>query len=295
MELPYLRVFNAVAQFQSFTKAAQHLHISQPALSIQIKKLELDLNLKLFDKINNRIFLTDNGNMLYEYTQRIFELVSEVESKLLDEQSSISGNINIGGSNTPGTYILPEIIGKFKNEYPLVNVNLHIANTSEISHLVNNGTLDFAINGGNSHYSDNICVEKLFDDELIIVASPKNKYSLRGIIDIENFKDLSFIVHQNDSQLYTYYLKIIKEIGIPEKTGFSLGNIAAIKRAVSANLGVSLIPYAAVSVELKTKHLKKLAYNSDKWYYPYSLIYNKNKYLSLASKKMIDMIKNIMK
>jgi len=291
MELHYMKVFKTVAELRSFTKASEQLHISQPALSIQIKKLETELNLKLFNKIHNKISLTQNGEILYEYAQKIFALIDEAENKLLNEREFISGVLNIGGSNTPGTYILPEIIGEFKNKYPYVNINLQISNTSEIWHFVNNGTLDFAINGGNMIFNENICTQKLLDDELVIVASPKNKFCGKTYLDTEDIKELSFIVHQTDSQLYTYYTHFVEELGIPKKTSMSLGFIDAIKRAVYANLGVSLMPKAAVALELKIGQLKQLKIKDKKWFYPYSLIYNKNKFLSVAADKFIDMIK----
>lgn len=291
MDLHYLKIFNTVAEQQSFTKASHILHVSQPALSIQIKKLEDQINLKLFDKIGNKIHLNENGIMLYEYTQKIFLIIAELENNITDKKEFIGGTLNIGGSNTPGTYILPSIIGEFKKLYPQVNINLNIANTSEISHLISNGTLDIAINGGNGTYNNNIYVEKLMDDELIIVSSLNSPYSKKDYITKKDISQMSFIVHKTDSQLYSYYEKFAEEINVSENISMYLGNIDAIKRAVYANLGVSIMPYAAVQLDLEKEMLKKLNFKQKKFTYPYSLIYNKNKHLSITAIKFIEVLK----
>ena len=175
MDLHYLEIFNAIAEHSSFKKASEILHISQPALSIQIKKLESQTSLKLFYKAGNKIYLSESGLVLYGYTKKIFSMIAEMESNIANLNTTIGGIINLGASNTPGTYILPDIIGEMKKLYPSVTINLHIANTSEITNLVENGTLDIAVNGGNCNYNNMISSEKLFIDRLVIIASPENR------------------------------------------------------------------------------------------------------------------------
>lgn len=290
MDLHYLELFNTIAKYESYKKASEVLHISQPALSIQIKKLEAQIGLKLFNKIGNKIYLNENGVMLQDYTNKIFHIVDELEITILDTHQFIGGTLNIGGSNTPGTYILPEVIGAFKKHYPNTKFNLHIGNTAEISDLINNGTLDIAINGGSCSYSEQIYVERLFADQLLVVASPQNPYCKEKSLSVENYKKMNFVVHKTDSQLYSYYIDFIKQMHIPENIAMYLGSIDAIKQAVNSNLGVSLIPYGAVKFELQFGLLKVLPLPITRLQYPYSLIYNKNKALSTTSKKFIEFI-----
>lgn len=295
MDLHYLEIFNAVAQHESYKKASELLHISQPALSVQIKKLEEQIGLKLFNKIGNKICLNENGLMLQGYTNRIFDIVEELENGIADQNGYIGGTLHLGGSNTPGTYLLPEIIGEFKKQYPNIEINLDIANTTEVAHLINNGTLDIAINGGNYQYGNYIYAEKLLADKLLIVASPENPYCNCSDITREDLSKMNFIVHKTNSQLYTYYKKLIDELDLPENISMCLGNIDAIKRAVGSNLGVTLIPYVAVKFELQFGILQKLNAPRYEFDYSYSLIYNKNKALSPASTKFIEYIRGRMK
>lgn len=147
MELHYLKLFNIMASELSFSKTANILFISQPAVSMQIKNFEKELGFKLFDRIGKTIVLNENGKILYNYSKQIFELIADAESDLSCQKELVGGSINIGASNTPGTYILPKIIGEFLEIYPRVNIDLHIANTYEIENLILENKLDFAISG----------------------------------------------------------------------------------------------------------------------------------------------------
>ena len=290
MELHYLEIFNAVAQYTSYKKASEILHISQPALSIQVKKLEKQTGLKLFYRMGNKLCLSEDGAMLYHYTKKIFLMIEEMENNISNQKDVIGGTINLGGSNTPGTYILPKVIGEMKKRYPSVTVNLHIADTSEITNLIENGTLDVAVNGGSCHYNNNIFVEKLIDDRLVFVASPENKLCKKEYIDIADLSEASFVIHNKTSQLYTYYQKIMNDLNIQENISMFFGSIEAIKYAIYADLGISIVPYYAVKSDISMGLLKELKLKDVNIAYPYSLIYNKNKYLSVSAKKFIELL-----
>lgn len=293
MDLHYLEIFNTVAKYTSFKKASEILHISQPAVSIQVKKLEGQIGLKLFYKIGNTMYLSESGVMLYNYTNKIFTIVEEMEHKISSHNEFVGGTINLGGSNTPGTYILPVVIGEMKKLYPSVTVNLHIANTSEITTLVENGALDVAVNGGDCIYNDYVMAEKLFDDKLVIVASPSNRLCEKESVSLDDLEEEGFIVHETTSQLYTCYKVFIDEFDLPENINMFLGSIDAIKHAVIANLGISLIPYYAVKYEMKQGLLKEVKIERGKFFYPYNLIYNKRKNTSLTTQKFIEVLKRV--
>lgn len=295
MELHQLKIFNEVALMESYTKAAERLHISQPALSMQVKKLEQTLDMKLFDKTGNKIALNLNGKILYQYTTQIFELVEQAEHELMNQKGFVGGELNIGGSNTPGTYMLPKIIGQFKNLYPLVKVDLHISNTDDIGKWVEDGKLDFAVNGGDMQYNHNIVVKHLMRDQLVIAASPQNKLSQKSNLKPEDFCEQELIVHETNSQLYKCVLRFAHELGIEGRITNSLGNIGSIKQAVAANLGISLIPRAAVALELKLGLICSLKMKGFELSYQYCLIHNENKYISPAGKLLMKYIEHMIK
>ncbi|MBP1755146.1 MAG: transcriptional regulator, LysR family [Firmicutes bacterium] len=293
MELHYLEIFNTVAKYSSYKRASEVLNISQPALSIQIKKLEQQINAKLFYKVGNKMLLSDCGVSLYAYTTKIFAIVEEMEQNILKLSEYVGGTITLGGSNTPGTYILPNVLGQMKRDYPSVTVNLHIANTSEITTLIENGTLDIAVNGGNCIYHNSISVEKLYDDRLVVVASSMNHLCNKAVIDIEDLAKESFIVHEKTSQLYSCYKLFIEQNNIPKNISMYLGSIEAIKYAVQANLGISIMPFCAVKLEIETGLIKELAIQAFEHPYPYNLIYNKDKNNSITIQKFIEVLKKV--
>ncbi len=293
MDLHYLRLFHMVAKYSSYKKASEILHISQPALSIQIKKLEQQVNSKLFFKVGNKIMLSDCGTMLYSYSCKIFAIVEEMECNISNLSEYIGGTITFGGSNTPGTYILPNAIGMMKKLYPSVTINMHIANTSEITTLIENGTLDIAVNGGNCIYSNSTHVEKLFDDRLAIIASPANKLSSKKNIGIKDLATEEFIVHEKTSQLYTCYKLFIEDNHLSKNISMYLGSIEAIKHAVQANLGISLMPYYAVKSEVEIGILTELNIEACRYSYPYNLIYSKDKNNSITIQKFIDVLRTV--
>jgi len=292
LDLHHLKIFNTVAKYESYTRAATHLHLSQPALSMQVKKLEDTLDLKLFDKIGNKIVLNTNGQKLYHYTQQIFELITQAEHEFHSINGFIGGELFIGGSNTPGTYIMPKLIGQFKQLYPHVKVNLHISNTDEIATLVETGKLDFAVNGGDIDYGKNIQSSFLMNDELIIVASPQNPICQKDFVEPLDFIHQELIVHETNSQLYKKVYEFATHMGIENRISYILGNISSIKQAIEANMGISLIPKSAAALELKLGMICELKQKNSSYVYMYSLISNKNKYISPAGKLLMELIQS---
>jgi len=291
MDLHYLRLFNAIAKYESYKKASAVLHISQPALSIQIKKLEDQIGMKLFNKSGNKISLSENGIMLKQYSTRIFELEDELDATIAGAGNRIGGTLNLGGSNTPGIYIFPKIMGEFGRLYPNTRFNLRIGNTTDISDLMSKKEVDIAISGGMLSCPSDINIDVLFYDRLVLVASASSEYCSRKDINAEDLKKISFIIHKTESQLYTYYKRFISFMNIPEQISMSLGDIGAIKQAVILGYGIALIPYITVRSELEQNQLAILNCSALDIAYPYNLLYNKNRSLSATSQKFIEYLK----
>ena len=295
MDIHYLRMFNIMASELNYSKAANTLYITQPAVSMQIRKLENDLGFRLFDKIGKHLYLNENGKILYEYTKKIFALIEEAENSLYSRNNIVKGTVDIGASNTPGTYVLPKILGEFKEMYPDVNTYLHIANTHEIERMIFDNKVDFAVNGGDIEYSSQIVTEKLADDSVVFITSPSN--SLAGCECVEpcELADSKFITHERNSQVYKLIEDILKELGLPVNITVTLGNIEAIKQAVAANLGIAAIPGSAISMEMKFGVLKQFRIKGKQWIYPYNLIYHKNRLHSNQAAKLMALVKERMK
>jgi len=291
MDIHYLKLFNTLATQLSFSKAASLLFISQPAVSMQLKKLQDDLGFKLFDKIGKNISLNENGKVLFEYTQKIFSLVEEAENHLYSNNDVIRGAVHLGSSNTPAAYIIPWLLGDYMEKYPNVKMNLHVGNTDEIEHMIFDNKVDFAINSGNISYGTHVEVEKIAVDRIVVIASPFNPLSSRESVVAQDLEKEHFISHQPNSQLFLYVQSILGELLIAPEITLHLGGIDAIKQAVMANLGIAIVPYMAVRTELKLKLFREVRLEGKTWEYPYHLIFRKNRFQTIAALKMIELFK----
>lgn len=291
MDLHYLWLFYKVAQHHSFSKAAEELMISQPTISMQVKKLESELGVNLFDRFGKKIYLSHEGEFIYSYAMKIFETVQELNDQLAIQKGKIIGNINIGASNTPGAYILPHIIGIFKKEYPDINVNLHIRNTHIILNMITSNQVDFAVIGGDYDYPKSFKTIKLLDDSIVIIGSHKNSLTQKEYASPGELINQPFISPEPDSSLFDFTQYIIKnDLKIPINISMMLGNISAIKHAVAADLGISFVPLSSVKSNLESGMLRKISVQDKVWKYPFYLVYYSDKNLNLPLKLLIKTI-----
>jgi DNA-binding transcriptional LysR family regulator len=292
MDLYHLWLFHNVSQNLSFTKTAEALHISQPTISMQVKKLEDEVGLKLFERYGRNIYLTQYGEILYSYSQKIFNLVEEMKAEIHSIKGEMFGKLNIGASNTPGIYILPDIMGTFKEKYPNVKTNLHIGNTYEIQSMMVLNQVDIAVIGGELDLPKSFYAEKLIDDLMVLVVSPNHPLANYDYIDRRLLANQMYIAHESNSNLYNAIEKIVKKnLKLPFNTAMTLGSVDAIKHAVAANLGISIVPLTSVKQDIQLGMLKRISVEGRVWTYPYNLVYYKDRNLTIPTKVMIQTIK----
>ncbi len=140
-----LHVFHTVARLLSFTKAAETLHMTQPAVTFQVRQLEEHFNTRLFDRTHNRITLTEVGQVVYDCAEHIFEQYNEMENTVKKMTGNMNGILLIGASTTIAEYMLPTLLGNFKSKYPEVKIRLRVSNTEEIVNMVENNMIDLGV------------------------------------------------------------------------------------------------------------------------------------------------------
>jgi DNA-binding transcriptional LysR family regulator len=291
MDLHYLWLFYKVAQHKSFSKAAEELLLSQPTISMQVKKLESELGINLFDRFGKNIYLSRDGELVFNYAAKIFDTVKELEDQLAVKKGKIVGSIHIGASNTPGAYILPHLIGVFKHDYPDISAHLHIGNTHEILNMIITNQVDFAVIGGEFDYKKTFSTKKLLDDSVIMIGSPKNPLTQKAHVSTADLINQPFIAHEPESNLYEYTQHIVKnDLKIPFNVSMMLGNISAIKHAVAANLGISIVPLSSVKHHLEKGMVRKISIEDRVWKYPYYIVHYRDKNFNLPSKLLIQNI-----
>ena len=256
-----LTVFHAVARLLSFTKAAEALHMTQPAVTFQVRQLEEYFNTRLFDRTHNKVSLTPAGERVSEFAERIFDLYSEMENTVRDLTGEISGSLTIGASTTIAEYLLPALLGEFKNRYPDINLRLKVSNTEGIVTMVEHNVIDLGVVEAPVS-NKNLIVEVCHEDQLVVVTTPDHELVKRGgKVKAEEIVKFPFVSREEGSgtrDVITQYL--IEENVNPADMDFclELGSPEAIKGAVEAGMGITIISRSIINKELKLNTLAEL-------------------------------------
>lgn len=276
-----LQVFHAVAKHLSFTKAAEALFMTQPAVTFQIKQLEEHFNSRLFERGHGRITLTPAGEIVLEYAERILALSAELDTRLKEMTGQIAGPLLVGASTTIAEFLLPQVLGSFKSKYPGVLPRLFVANSGTVENRVAEHTLDIGFIESPSHLptvASDVCCE----DELQVVCAPGHPLAKLKSVTAKELIEYPYISRETGSgtrevtDLYFQKagvrpdsLKIVMELGSPE----------ALKGLVATGLGFAIMSRATVAKETRLGQLARLPL-SPRLIRNLSVVYPKEKFRS---------------
>ena len=254
-----LKVFIAVAKMRSFTRAAKLLNLSQPAVTHQIKNLELALRTRLFVRSQSRISLTQPGEILLKYAEDISLLYKRALEEIQEAESRVAGDVHIGAASLLGTYLLPTLIGEFRKSYPDVNASMLVGNSKEIIEYLQNDVIELAIVSEPILLS-NFEVAPLYRDFLTIIVYPGHPWTARESILRDDLFDEDFISREVGSGTREICLKALDlpYKGRTPKTVMVLGSTEAVKMAVIAKMGFSIVSRLAVRSEVELGLLKEI-------------------------------------
>jgi DNA-binding transcriptional LysR family regulator len=284
-----LQVFHTVARLLSFTKAAETLHMTQPAVTFQVRQLEEHFNTRLFDRTHNRISLTDAGRKVYEYADRIFELYSEMEDSVREMTGEISGALTIGASTTIAEYMLPTLLGDFKDKYPDVTVHLKVSNSEGIVSMVENNTIDLGV-VESSVGNKNLVVEVCKRDHLVAIVPPGHPLAGEESLQFARLLEYPFICREEGSgtrEVIGDYIDHLPNCGGPLNIAMELGSPEAVKGAVEAGMGVSIVSRATIQKELRLGTLVALGLDPplDR---PFSFVHQKQKFRLRVMEELLE-------
>ncbi|HET6780606.1 MAG TPA: selenium metabolism-associated LysR family transcriptional regulator [bacterium] len=291
MNLHQLRIFYTVARLGSFSRAAEELRISQPSVSIQVADLERSLRVDLFEQLGKRIYLTDAGRVLEDYARRILNLVEEANSALAEVAGEFRGRLTIGASTTPGTYVLPRVIGAFQEKYPNVTVTLDIANTRRIQERILRNELDLGIVGWEVS-SHNLEVLPLLEDELVLVVPPGHQLAQAETVQAKVLRDQRVIMRERGSGTREAAEAALREAGVVLSPAMELGSNEAIKEAVAAGLGVTILSTLAVAPEVAARRLVVVPMDDLSIRRSFRVVYHRDKRMGKALRTFIDMLQS---
>jgi len=289
-----LKVFCTVAETKSFTKTSQIVHLSQPAVSLQIQSLEEFFETKLFDKTGQQVSLTAAGKILYEHATHILDHYSDLHKEINKLTGTMKGAVAIGASTTLGNYILPRIITDFKRIHPKIKIKLRIGNTERIEDLMHSGFVDFGIVEGRASKS-NTKSEKVISDQLTVIVHPKHPLTLKRNVSVLDLTREPFILREQGSGTRQHIEHFLERHGLYIRdlhVGLIMGSTESIKAAVEAGNGIAILSRWAVKKEVEDGRLKIINLREGGISRDLALIYPKRQHLSHADKELILFIKN---
>jgi DNA-binding transcriptional LysR family regulator len=284
-----LQVFHTVARLLSFTKAAESLHMTQPAVTFQVRQLEEYFNTRLFDRTHNRISLTDAGERVYEYADQIFDLYAKMDNAVRDMTGEISGILIIGASTTIAEYMLPSLLGDFKKKYPDVNVHLKVSNSDGIVSMVENNDIDLGVVEA-PVMNKNLVVENCRNDRLVAIVPPQHALAGRQNVRLGDLLDHAFIAREEGSGTREVIEEYLAGAGIKAADltiAMELGSPEAVKGAVEAGMGVSIVSEVTIHKELQLGTLVALALDPP-LERPFSFVHQKQKFRQRAMDELLD-------
>lgn len=295
-EIPFtldqLRILKAISTEGSFKRAADSLYVSQPAVSLQVQNLEKQMDVHLFDRGGRKAQLTEAGHLLLNYGEKILSLCQETCRAIEDLQNLQGGTLIVGASQTTGTYLLPRMIGLFRQHYPDVAVQLQVHSTRRTSWSVSNGQVDLAIIGGQvpSELQDILEIQPYAEDELALILPLSHPLAKSATIQREDLYKLNFIALDSQSTIRKVIDRVLANAEIDPKRlkiEMELNSIEAIKNAVQSGLGAAFVSVSAIEKELRMKILHRATIENVTVKRTLEVIINPTRYRSKAADAFI--------
>ncbi|GAC1400367.1 MAG: selenium metabolism-associated LysR family transcriptional regulator [Chloroflexota bacterium] len=253
LDLNKLRIFAAVAEHEHFSRAAEALAISQPAVSAQVRALEQHYGTALFERAGRGVRLTESGRLVQGYARRILALAVELDEAVSDLQGLRTGQLRVGASTTIGDYLLPPVLGAFRAQYPGIGIALEIANTARIVDRLRHGELHLGLLGEPVAGGD-LDAEPYHDDTLVLIVPPAHRWAGRQVA-LGELSSAVLITRERGSATRAVTEEALAGVGIRLDAGMELGGTEAVKGAVAAGLGVAFVSACAVQQELTSGRL----------------------------------------
>jgi DNA-binding transcriptional LysR family regulator len=252
-----LQVFYTVAKQLSFTKAAELLFMTQPAVTFQVKQLEEHFNTRLFERSHGKISLTPAGELALDYAERILNLTAEMEARISELTGQVSGPLLIGASTTIAEYMLPRLLGEFKQKHPETQARLTVANSETIERKVADHTLDIGLIEAPSHHP-NLITQVWCEDELVMICAPFSDLAKSSSVTPEQVAAHPYISRETGSGTRECIDEFFRSNGVnldEMNLVMELGSREAIKGAVAAGLGVAIVSSTTVAKEVRLGEL----------------------------------------
>ena len=282
MDIHRLMVFCKVIDLQSFTRAAEAVNLTQPTVSEHIRVLEESLGEKLVDRLGREILPTPAGKVLYRYAREIIQLRDKAVQAIVKFKGNLSGALLVGASTIPGTYILPRLVGTFKSSYPSIQITLKIGSSGEVVQKVLDGTVEFGVIGARWD-EKRISLEEIYSDELVLAVYPGHPWQGREDVELNELAGVHFVMRERSSGTRMVMAQALVAAGFSPSlldVVAEMGSTEAVREAVKARIGVSIISSYAVREDIERNSLYAVSLKGISIHRPFFLAQRKHRELS---------------
>lgn len=295
LDLRKLEVFHWVAEFKSFSAAADHLSLRQPTISAHVRELEEKLGVKLFNRVGAKITPTPVGQVLFNQAKRLLELKRDALASLDQFHGRLRGELLIGGSNIPGEYILPRKLANFVQNYPEVKPVLRIGDSAGIVQAVLNGEVEIGFVGFKGE-DRRVAFQKIWKDQMVLAVPKDHPWARLKAIDLNDLRKEGFISREGGSGTLRSFRRLVARKGYePEKVLrviMELGSTEAIKEALVAGYGVSILSRTSIQREIRDGFLKEVPIRGLQLERDFYQIIHRQRVLSPVSQAFIQFLKH---
>ncbi len=296
LDIRQLQVFVAVWKTRSFSKAAKKVFLTQPTVSGHIKGLEEGLGTKLFDRSGKEVVPTKAGERLYPFAREILKISDRAEREMAAFLEGGKGELDVGGSNIPGQYLLPRLIGDFKKGRPDAHVTLRIGDTSSITDQVQNGDVELGMVGAVIKKTG-LFFEPCFDDELVLVVPRGHRFFGSSSVRLSEIASEPFIVREKGSGTRMATEHAFKEAGFPGVDYLhvvaEMGSTESVRQAVKAGVGLAIISRRAVADDVSHGLLSFSLLEGVDLSRKFYLVTNRRRTLSPLAQEFVTFIKDL--
>lgn len=288
MELYALQVFYTVATEKSFSRAAEKLLRTQPAVSLALQRLEQEVGEKLIDRSGKELILTDAGRTVLEYARRFQSLQQELDNSLAELRDNSAGRLVIGANESATLYLLRHI-ERYRELFPKIQVTVRRSLSSRIPNELIDGNLELGVISYDPA-DERLKTKIIYADSLVFVVSPRHRLASRKTVSIEDLGEETFIAHNVVSPYRETVVRTFRERKVPLLIDVEMPTIETIRKMVQANLGVAFLPRMCVEQEIEQKTLREVRVKEMHMERKIRLVYPTRRALSHAAQAFLELV-----